>query len=271
VLQAAGPKTAFLLATVAALLGGVAAWLADADRAAAIAWAATAAAGLVALTLSVASGLLRRETRVDIIALLAIAGSLLLGEYLAGAVIAVMLGSGWALEDYAKGRSQRDLSALLERAPRVVHRYEGADITSPQLEDVRPADLLLVKPGEVVPVDGIVTSAAAVLDESALTGEPGPVEREFGDPVRSGAINAGGAFDLRATTTASESTYAGIVRLVQEAQASRAPLVRLADRYALALLPATLILAGLGWAVSGDPVRALAVLGHLAPTATSAI
>ncbi len=258
--QARSPKIAFLVFAAAVLLGGIAAWLAGAHRAAEVAWAATAAAGLLPLAVSVISGLLRRETRVDIIALLAIAGSLLLGEYLAGAAIAVMLASGWALEDYAKGRSQRDLSGLLERAPRVVHRYERDEITSPRLDEVRPGNLLLVKAGEVVPVDGILSSGAAVLDESALTGEPGPVERESGEQVRSGAINAGAAFDFRATTTADESTYAGIVRLVREAQASKAPFVRLADRYALALLPITLLLAALGWLISGDLVRALAVL-----------
>jgi heavy metal translocating P-type ATPase len=254
------PKTAFLLLAVAGIGGGAAAWLAGAHRTADLAWAATAAAGFVPLAVSVVAGLLRRETRADIIALLAIAGSLLLGEYLAGAVIAVMLASGSALEDYARDRSQRDLSALLQRAPRVVHRYEGDSITLPSLDAVRPGDLLLVKPGEVVPVDGIIAGIGAVLDESALTGEPGPVERESGDQVRSGVVNAGGPFDLRATTTAAESTYAGIVRLVREAQASKAPFVRLADRYALILLPATLVLAGTAWLVSGDAVRALAVL-----------
>jgi heavy metal translocating P-type ATPase len=253
-------KTAFLLLAVAGIVGGAAAWLAGAHRTADLAWAATAAAGFVPLAVSVVAGLLRRETRADIIALLAIAGSLLLGEYLAGAVIAVMLASGSALEDYARGRSERDLSALLERAPKVVHRYEGDSITSPPLDAVHPGDLLLVKPGEVVPVDGIITSPGAALDESALTGEPGPVDRESGDQVRSGVVNAGGAFDFRATTRAEESTYAGIVRLVREAQASKAPFVRLADRYALALLPVTLLLAGIGWLVSGDAVRALAVL-----------
>jgi heavy metal translocating P-type ATPase len=253
-------RNAFLLLAIAGLVGGAAAWLAGVHRTADLAWAATAAAGFVPLAVSVVANLLRRETRADIIALLAIAGSLLLGEYLAGAVIAVMLASGSALEDYAKGRSQRDLSALLERAPRVVHRYEGDSITSPPLDAVRPGDLLLVKPGEIVPVDGIVASPGAVLDESALTGEASPVERESGDQVRSGVVNAGGAFDLRATTTAEESTYAGIVRLVREAQASKAPFVRLADRYALILLPVTLLLAGIAWLVSGDAVRALAVL-----------
>ena len=134
------------------------------------------------------------------------------------------------------------------------------ELTEPALEDVRPGDLLLVRAGEVVPVDGRVEADVAILDESALTGEPLPVERRAGDAVRSGVLNAGGPFDLRATTTAGESTYAGIVRLVTEAEASSAPFVRLADRYAVLFLGVSLVLAGAAWAVSGQLERAVAVL-----------
>jgi heavy metal translocating P-type ATPase len=242
------------------LIVGLVAWAAGAERTADLIWGAIALGGLVPLVITVARGLLRGETSVDVIALLAIAGSLLLEEYLAGAVIAVMLATGWALEEYAKGRSQRDLRALLERAPREAHRYEGDRIASITLEDVRAGDLLVVKPSEVVPVDGVVSDGVAVLDESALTGEAGPVGRSSGDLVRSGVTNAGSAFNMRATTTADESTYAGIVRLVSEAETSKAPFVRMADRYALVLLPVTLALAAVAWLISGDPVRALAVL-----------
>ncbi len=117
-----------------------------------------------------------------------------------------------------------------------------------------------MKPGEVVPVDGRVEHGGAVLDESALSGEPLPVERPAGDAVRSGVTNAGSPFELRATTPAAESTYAAIVRLVAEAEASSAPFVRLADRYAGGFLLLSLVLAGAAWAVSGELVRAVAVL-----------
>jgi P-type E1-E2 ATPase len=127
------------------------------------------------------------------------------------------------------------------------------------LESVVPGDLLLVSPGDIVPVDGIVTGRLAVLDESALTGEPRPVERGICEPVRSGVVNAGGPFDVRATATAQDSTYAGIVRLVARAERSQAPFVRLADRYALWFLAVSLALAGAVWAVSGL-ARAVAVL-----------
>jgi len=239
---------ALLAVALAGLAGGLLARLAGAavlgDRILGL----TVAAGLLPLAVSVARDLARREPGVDLIALLAMGGALALGEELAGAVIAVMLASGRLLEAHAGDRARRELSALLERAPRVVHRYENGALVSPPLEEVRPGDRLLVKPGEVVPVDGLVRGATAVLDESALTGEAELVERCDGDQVRSGVVNAGSPFDLRATTTAAGSTYAGILRLVEQAQGSKAPFVRLADRYALAFVPLTLAVAGAAWA-----------------------
>jgi heavy metal translocating P-type ATPase len=252
-------------ATVLGLVLGAAAWLLGHPGIARPVWATTIAIVLLPLLLDVFASLRRGEVGVDVIALLAMAGSLLLGEFLAGAVVALMLSGGGVLELYAAGRARKELSGLLERAPRVVHRYEDGHLTEPSLEAVRPGDRLLVKPGEIVPVDGLLEDGPhrevlAVLDEAALTGEALPVERRAGERVRSGVVNAGGPFDLRAVTTAAESTYAAILRLVGEAEASRAPFVRLADRYALVFLPLTVGLAGLAWLVSGDPVRALAVL-----------
>ncbi len=249
----------FLAISVVGIVAGFAAHFAGASHVAHLAWGATTAIAILPLSWSVVRDLLDREMGVDIIALLALAGALALGQYLAGAVIALMLSSGRSLEAFADTRAHRELSALLERAPRTVNRYEDGSLAAPPIEDVRPGDLLLVKPGEVVPVDGVVMTNA-VLDESALTGESRPVERMAGEQVRSGALNAGAGFDLRAITTAEESTYAGIVRLVKEAQSQKAPFVRLADRYALVFLPLTLSIAAVAWIVSGHAVRALAVL-----------
>jgi heavy metal translocating P-type ATPase len=255
-----GSPLAILLIVLGAVVIGSVSWLFGARAVADAAWAAAVVFALVPLGISVIRDLLHRETGVDLIALLAMAGCLVLGQYLAGALIGLMLSGGQALERYASSRARRELSLLLARAPRVVHRYEDGHLSSPDLADVRVGDLLLVKPGEVVPVDGLITSEAAVLDESAMTGESMPVERLSADKVHSGVINAGPPFDMRALTTAEESTYAGIVRLVREAQESKAPFVRLADRYALWFLPLTLLLAAFAWALSGDPVRGLAVL-----------
>jgi heavy metal translocating P-type ATPase len=266
-----GRRAALLLAAaVAGLVGGLAARLAGAAELANLILGVTVVAGLVPLAVSVARRLARKEPGVDLVAVVALGGSLALGEYLAGAVIAVMLASGRLLEAHAGDRARRELGALLARAPRVAHRYRDATdgragdwdrpLADVPVGEVRPGDLLLVKPGEVVPVDGLVVGTTAVLDEAALTGEAEPVERDDGDPVTSGVVNAGSPFDLRATTSAEASTYAGILRLVEQAQASKAPFARLADRYALAFVPLTIGLAGIAWVLSGDPVRALAVL-----------
>ena len=256
-----GPSVSTLLwvavagLTLGALLHGV-----GRTEAGDLAWAATAGLGAVASTGWVLAAARQGRLGVDLLAAVALVGTLATEEYVAGALITVMLASGRALEARAAARARRDLSALLERAPRVVHRYEGGVLTSPDPALVVPGDRLLVQPGEVVPVDGRVEAGAAVLDESALTGEPLPVERAEGDTVGSGVVNAGGPFDLRATTTAEDSTYAGIVRLVAAAEASSAPFVRMADRYASAFLVVGFAVAGVAWLLSGDPERAVAVL-----------
>jgi heavy metal translocating P-type ATPase len=240
---------------------GVVAYLANQPGVAAVSWAATTAVALLPLTASIVSALRHSKLGVDAIALLAMAGALLLGQYLAGAIIALMLAGGQALEHFADSRARRELSSLLQRAPRVAHRCEGETVTSIDVEEVALGDLLLIKPGEVVPVDGVVLGKTAVLDEAALTGEAVPVEHREGEQVRSGAINsARGPFNMRAIALARDSTYAGIVRLVEEAQASKAPLIRLADRYSMWFLPLTLAAAALAWIISGQPMRALAVL-----------
>jgi len=249
-----------LWAALAGLVAGGVAYALDAKYFTRLLFTASTGLVLAAIAISTGRKLLRGEVGVDLIAVLAMAGALLLGEYLAGAIIALMLTGGAALERFAVARARRELSALIKRAPRAAHRRAGTDIVDIDVNEVALGDLLLVKPGEVVPVDGIVDTASAVLDESALTGESKPVQLEPGVPVRSGGTNAGGPFEIRATASAAESTYAGIIRLVQAAEGSKAPFVRLADRYALVFLGLTLVLASLAWILEGSPVRALAVL-----------
>lgn len=253
------PKRAWLFACVAGLGIGGLLYAADQQGPANAVWAVTTVLGGVPVLVGVVRSLLHREAGVDVIAILAIIGCLALEEYLAGAVLAVMLASGQALEDFAERRAHRELSALLERAPTMVHRYEAGALQTRGIDDVGLGDRLFVKTGEVVPVDGLL-EGHAVLDEAALTGESRPVERPSGDLVRSGAVNAGPAFDLHATATAADSTYSGIVRLVKAAEKEKAPAVRLADRYAMWFIPITLVIAGGAWAATGDPMRALSVL-----------
>ncbi len=229
-------------------------------HAAALAW--DIAALPAAATVAVASWRALRggALGVDIIALLAIVAALALGESFPAALIGLMVAGGNALEEFAEGRASREMTALLSRAPRVAHRQSGADLTDIAVDAIAAGDLLLVKPGETLPVDGIIEAAAAELDESALTGEPLPVTRAPGTAARSGTVNAGGPISLRAGATAEASTYAAVVRLVRAAQAERPPMARLADRWALGFLAVTLTACGAAWAVSGDPRRALAVL-----------
>lgn len=223
-------------------------------------WAAAIVLTLIPLTWSVLRTLMHGDVGVDAIALVAMVGALALGEYLAGAVIALMLSGGNALEAAAGRRARRELTALLERAPRIAHRRQDEKIEEVPVGEIAVGDRIVVRAGEVVPVDGAVQSERAVIDESTLTGEPLPVTYGRGSTVSSGTLNAGEVFDMRATRTSSKSAYAGIVALVKDAEQQRAPFVRMADRYAAILLPVTLVIAGAAWAFSGDPVRALAVL-----------
>ncbi|MGC4766506.1 heavy metal translocating P-type ATPase [Micromonospora sp. DT46] len=242
------------------VLAGAVLWLAGRRGAAEVVWASATVAALLPAAWSVLRQLWRRQFGVDVIAVLALVGALVVREYLAGAVIAVMLATGRALEAYAQGRATRDLRSLLARAPRTARRRgPGGSVEEVPLDRVTAGDRLLVGPGDVVPVDGQVDEPVT-LDESVVTGESRLVRRAAGEQVASGVVNAGAGFGMRATRDAAGSTYAGIVRLAEEATAHKAPMVRLADRYAAAFVPFTLVLAGLGWLLSGEFVRAVAVL-----------
>jgi heavy metal translocating P-type ATPase len=248
-----------LFGATSLLLGtGVAAWAAGVDAATWL-WAAATLLGLIYSSASLIDAARQRRPSVDVIAWLALVGALLVGEAFAGAVIALMLASGVLLEARAARRARRELSLLVARAPRTARRYLPDGIVQVPVDDVAPGDRLLVGSGEIIAVDGRLVGPA-VLDESALTGESLLVERGAGEGVRSGVVNAGAPVDMVATAPASESTYAGIVRLVEQAQAGNAPFVRAADRVATAFVPLTLLLAGSAWLASGDPARAVAVL-----------
>jgi len=244
----------------AALAVGGVLWLAGEQRAADVVWAVATAAVGIPLAIGVARSLLHGDVGVDLIALVSIVGALVLGQYLAGAIIALMLSGGNSLEAYAQGRASRELRLLVDRAPRIGHRRDGNTIVEVPVGELATGDVVVVRAGEVIPADGVVASGhEAVIDTAALTGEPLPVTVRPGQPVLSGTANAGESFDLVLTRPASESAYAAVVRLVREAAEQRAPFVRMADRYAIVFLIVTSVLAAIAWAASGDPVRALAV------------
>ena len=231
-------------------------WQVDAD----LIWSVATIPVILALAYSIVRDFLIGRMGVDAIALVSMTAAVTMGQPLAGVVVAIMYTGGNILEDYARGKAERDLKSLRDRTPRVAHKWVGEELTDISVDDVQIDDQLLVRAGELLPVDGYLVDPHASIDESAVTGEPLPVSRGEGELLRSGTVNAGEAFRLRASAPASESTYAGIIRMVEEAQTAKAPFIRVADRFALFLLPATLIVAGLAWWLSGDSIRALAVL-----------
>lgn len=254
-----------LLVSVAVLAaaGGLTWWLAGPFPAGML-WASAVVVALVPAIVWVIADLRRGRYGADLLAVLALGGTVAVGEYLAGAIIALMVATGRVLESAAQRRAGRDLSALLARAPKNAHVRRGGRLDLVPIGEVAAGELVVVLPGEIVPVDGVVIDDG-LFDESALTGEAAPVERAAGEPVRSGVVNAGSATDLRASATAEASTYAGVIRLAEQAAAESAPVARLADRVAVWFLPAALVIAGVAWLVTGDPVRAVAVLVTATP------
>ncbi len=215
---------------------------------------------LAALAVEIVLSLRKGEIGLDIVAALSMTAAVVFDEELAAIVVALMYSGGQMLESFAEARARRGMTALLSRAPRTAFRYGTDALEEIALAAVRRGDRLMVRKGDVLPVDGTVGDGVAVLDESTLTGESRPVKHDTGEAVYSGTSNSGEPFDLIATETAENSTVAGIIRLVEQAEKSRAPMTRLADRYSIVFLVFTLAIAGFAWFLSADPVRIVAVL-----------
>ncbi len=196
----------------------------------------------------------------DVLALTAIIVGVLLHEYWAAVVIALMLTGGEALEDYAERRATHELTGLLERAPKQAHVLAKGKTIDKPVTVVAVGDHLLVKPGEVIPVDGTLIKGTTSIDESSLTGESLPVVKKPGDSVLSGAINTDTAITIEALHTSDDSQYAQIIKLVQEATTAKSPFVRLADRYSLPFTAISYAIAFTAWAISGDVLRFLEVI-----------
>ncbi len=249
----------FAIAALGLICGGVL-WLAGIADLAAWVWTAGVLPILAALIFDIARSLAKGEIGLDIVAALSMSAALIFGETLAAAVVALMYAGGTFLESFAEGRAWREMQSLLSRVARTATLYRDGLLQEVPLEEIIPNDLLLIRQGEVAPVDGTLESAQAMLDQSALTGEAMPVRLVRGMQVMSGVTNAGAAFNLRTTRPEADSTYAGIVRLVEVAQKSKAPMARLADRYSMLFLAVTVALATAAWWFTGDPIRAVAVL-----------
>ncbi len=250
---------ALFVFTAGALAGGFLVEMLGRPAAGAWVWRAGIIAALAALALETATAVRRGEFGLDLIAALAMASALAFNEPLAGVVVALMYSGGQFLEGYAGRRARREMTALLSRVPRTAHRHGADGLEEVPIEAIMPGDRLLIRQGDALPVDGLV-EGDAILDQSALTGEALPVRRVAGETAMSGSTSKGPPFDLQATKPAAESTYANILRLVEAAQRVKAPMSRLADRYALGFLALTLALSGAAWLASGDERRLLAVL-----------
>jgi heavy metal translocating P-type ATPase len=253
-------KTALLLGATTGLVTGLVAYVAGRADLAGLIWMAGVLPALAALVVEILRSLRSGEIGLDIVAALSMTAALVFGETLAGAVVAVMYSGGTFLEAFAEGRARRSMQDLLSRVPRTATRHRDGGLEEVPLDAIAPGDRLLIRQGDVVPVDGRVTSGIAFVDTSALTGESLPVRLAAGAEAMSGVTNAGEPFDLTATREARDSTYAGIVWLVEAAQASKAPMSRLADRWSLGFLVVTVGIAVAAWALTGDPIRAVAVL-----------
>ena len=215
---------------VLGLAAGIIAQASGASDSAAMIWSVATAPVLLALLLQIVRSLRKGDVGLDIVAALSMSAALLFGEPLAANVVALMYAGGQLLENFATGRARKEMTALLGRVANTAMRYGPAGLSEVPITEIVPGDRLLIRQGEVLPVDGNVVSDAAVLDLSALTGESVPQQVSRGEEALSGATSAGAAFDLVASRPSAESTYAGIVKLVEAAQTLKAPIVRLADR-----------------------------------------
>jgi heavy metal translocating P-type ATPase len=258
-------RRALAAIAIAGLTAGALAYATGWSRLADICWTLATVPVVAGLAVYIVRDLRAGRVGVDVIALLSMAGALALGQPLAGAVVALMYSGGNVLEDFVVARAEKSLHALVDRAPRVAHRRTDEGVKDVPVGELAIGDNILVRAGEVIPIDGVVVTESAVIDESTLTGEPIPVTRAKGSSVYSGSVNAGNAFEIYATSLAGDSTYAGIIRLVTAAQTAKAPFVRLADRFALVFLPFTVAVASIAWGISGDLMRSLAVFVSATP------
>ena len=229
------------------------------------AWIIGGLIGLIPATNWVIQDLRRKTFGSDILAVFALIGAISTNELFAASVVSFMLASGRILESWAEGQAERQLKSLIERVPRKTHLVKSnGQIEEILIEYVNIGDRILIRTGEIVPTDGQLLMAAT-LDESALTGEPLPVNRGLSDQINSGIVNAGSPFEYLATSSSEQSTYAAIIRLVKSAHEKNSPSIRIANKWAIRFVPVALLMAGASWLISGEVERAIAVLVTATP------
>lgn len=216
--------------------------------------------GSLPLAYQIIASFARKRFGIDVIAITAIFSSLALQEYVVGIVILLMLCTGEALEFFAFQRARKEITALIDRAPTVAHKKTGSSLIDVSINTIVPGERLIVRPGEIIPVDGTILHGSTAVDESAITGESIPLEKYRPMHVMSGSINQSGVIEIQATAASKDSQYERIVKLIKEAESNEAPFVRMADKYSARFTLITLGFALLAWFLSGDPLRVLAVL-----------
>lgn len=223
-------------------------------------WYVTLIIGAVPILYHTIKGMLQGKFALDIVAMLAIIAAVWMQQAFAGVVIVLMQSGGEALESFGLKRASSSLDALLARAPRIARRKKGNGLEEIVVELVKIGDILIVRPGDLIPVDGTIVQGEAEVDESAVTGEPLARSKKAGATVLSGSVDVNGVFEMRADKVSEDSQYARMVQLVKRAQEEKAPIQRLADRYALFFTPLTLLMCAIGYFITRDPTTILAVL-----------
>ncbi|MCP8848225.1 cadmium-translocating P-type ATPase [Latilactobacillus curvatus] len=202
---------------------------------------------------------------VDLLAITAIIATLAVGEYWAALMVLVMLTGGDSLEDYAAHKAGRELKTLLDNSPQTAHRLVNDAVEDVSVDKLQVGDQVIIKPGELVPVDGHIIAGSALFDESSLTGESRPVEKALNNELMSGSVNGDTSVTMQVDQLAVNSQYQAIVRLVETSAAQPAHFVRLADRYAVPFTLVAYVIAGVAWWLSKDPVRFAEVLVVASP------
>ncbi|MDG6900617.1 MAG: heavy metal translocating P-type ATPase [Nitrososphaerota archaeon] len=249
-----------VFALIGLLAGGLAMLPFGRPDAARLIWYGTLIVGGAPVLVKTSRGMLKGKFAADVVAMLAIVTAILTDEAFAGVIIVLMQTGGEAIDDYGFRRASSSLEELISRAPRTARRRKDDAIEEIDVRQVEVGELLLVRSGDLIPVDGVVVSGAAEVDESALTGEPLPRTKNAGEDLLSGSINVGHAFDMKATRVSGQSQYSRIVELVRTAQEKKPPIQRLADRYAVWFTPATLGVAAFSWLMTQSLDAFLAVL-----------
>ncbi|SMH70730.1 Cation transport ATPase [Candidatus Nitrosotalea okcheonensis] len=248
-----------ILALLGLIVGG-ALQATNEPQAGKIIWLITLILGGIPVVWQTMHEILHKHFVADIVAMLAIIVSIILNDSFPGMIIVLMQSGGKALEDYAYRRASSSLDNLLSHAPRIAHRKIDHDLEEIQVSQINIGDTLVIKSGDVIPVDGEILSMVSRIDESSLTGEPLPKTKTNGDQVFSGTVNIGDVFDIKATRKSEESQYSKIVNLVKKAQHEKAPIQRMADKYAIWFTPITLVASISGWLVTNNFETILAVL-----------